>query len=117
MVHVVTGEIVAARARRAIEPHGAFEEPAWRVAHQEGCPARAAIGANGAEPFDVVQARDIRAVVLQIEADARQEHFVDEALEDRGKAHVPDRKGKDERVGFEQAVDIRTDAASIAGTS
>jgi hypothetical protein len=54
VIHVVTSQIVTARARRAIEPHRAFEKSARRVAHQEGRPTRAAIGANGAEPFDVV---------------------------------------------------------------
>jgi len=115
VIHVIVREVVTARARRTVQAHGACEEPARRVAHQKGRPTPPAIGADHTEPVDVVQAGDIRAIVLQSEADAGQEHFINETLEDRRKAHVPDRKRKDQRVGFEQALDISADAASVPG--
>ena len=57
----------------------------------------------------------VSPIPAQIEADPGQEHFVDEALEDRRKAHVPDRKGKDEGVSLEQPVHVGGDAAPVYG--
>ena len=76
MIQVVTREVVGPRSWRAIQEHGAFEEPAGRVVHQEGRPAGAAIGENHPEPFDIAQA-ETNAFVLQTEADAGQKTHAD----------------------------------------
>src|SRR5271165_1922867 len=68
VVHVVVGDIVAARARGADQPHRAGHEPARRIAHQNGPDAAAAVGAHNPEAFDVVEPRDIVPVVFQCEA-------------------------------------------------
>ncbi len=53
--------------------------------------------------------------VIQPERHAGQEDTVEEALEDRRIAEVPDREGQDQRFGGPQAVDIVADGCNVGG--
>src|SRR5208337_473453 len=112
-IHAVVSDIVAARSGGADQTHRAREEPSGRIAHQDRPQATAAVGADDTETRDIVQGRDVRTVIFQVEADAGEEDLVDEALEDRGKAHIPHGEREDERLRGQETLDVWSDTPLV----
>ena len=111
-VHVVIGKIGDRSHETDLRAEHALHRLARRVADQHGAEPRAAIGGDGRH-LRMLCRRPARCRPRKLEGDAGQEDAVEEALEDRRVAEVPDRVDDDQRLGGEQPLDIGLDVAAV----
>ena len=111
-VHVVERQIAHAVGPRHV-PQRSPDHAARRIAGEDGARAGAAVGRDRCQPADVGEVRP-NLPRFEAERHAGEEYAVEEPLEDRRIAEVPDREGQDEGVGGAQALDVAPNGFAIA---
>ncbi len=114
-VHVVLGVVADVRCPTRQDAQIAGDHPSGRIPHVPGHPARAPIGDDGRDVFQMGErGLDIRRVT-DVKRHTGHQNPIKKTFEHGGQPKAPGGETKHQRLGPEQSVDVRLHRQAVGG--